>query len=397
MRRFLTVSAALLLVCVATSTRPGRAAAQVETRIAPADSAAVLLQAAAHFEASGQPDVARAVYRLIVERFPGTAAAAEARARLATVRSVESAGSGRVELQVWSTLYGLWLGIAVPGALGADGSEAYGIGLLAGGPGGFLAGKALSRNGTITEGQARAITLGGTWGTWQGFGWTEVLDVGEQDDCYADPYYGGCVESGDNGQELLAGMILGGVAGITAGVLLSRGDVSRGVATSANFGALWGSWIGFAGGYLAGLEGDGLLATTLLAGDVGLASMAVVASAHDVSRSRARIVSIYGVMGGLAGLGVDLLTQPDNDKVAVGVPLAGSLLGLGLGMASTRDFEASSGGGDGAPGMALLNRSGGSWSLGTPIPVPRMLELDGPRGPVRKPALGFTLLNARFF
>ena len=263
MRRSLNVSISLLVLSLA-----GLAdSAHVSAQVAPADSAAVLLQAATHFEASGQPDVAQAIYRLIVDRFGDTAAATEALARLTTVRAAGTTGSGKVELQVWSTLYGLWLGIAVPGALGADGSEPYGIGLLAGGPAGFLAGKVLSRGGTITEGQARAITLGGSWGTWQGFGWTEILDLGTQDVCYSDPVYGqSCYTDTNDGEEKFAGMILGGVAGIAAGVALSRGDVSPGVATAANFGALWGSWFGFAGGYLADLEGDGLLATTLLGG-----------------------------------------------------------------------------------------------------------------------------------
>ena len=341
--------------------------------------------------------MAQAIYRLIVERFGNTAAAGEARTHLATVRAAGTAGNGKVELQVWSTMYGLWLGIAVPGALGADDSEAYGVGLLAGGPVGFLAGKALSRGGTITEGQARAITLGGSWGTWQGYGWTEILDLGGQSICYDDPYYGGCYDSYDDTEEKFAGMVLGGLAGIAAGALLSRGDISPGVATSANFGALWGSWFGFAGGYLADLEDDGLLATTLLAGNAGLASMALLAPSRNVSRNRARLVSIYGVIGGLSGLGLDLLVQPDDEKVAVGIPLAGSIVGLALGVGNTRHFDAAPTGGERAPGLGLLNLSHGEWSVGTPMPLPRMLELDGPRGPLRKPALGFTLLNARFF
>ena len=118
---------------------------------------------------------------------------------------------------------------------------------------------------------------------------------------------------------------------------------------------------------------------------------------RNVSRSRARLVSIYGVIGGLAGLGMDLLTQPDNDKVAVGIPLAGSIIGLGLGVGTTRDFDEEPSGGQRAPGPGLLNLSDGEWSVSTPVPLPRMLELDGPRGLLRKPALGFTLLNARFF
>jgi hypothetical protein len=172
--------------------------------------------------------------------------------------------------------------------------------------------------------------------------------------------------------------------------------VSPGVATAANFGALWGSWIGFAGGYLADLEGDGLLATTLLAGDVGLASMALLAP-RNVSRNRARLVSIYGVIGGLSGLGLDLLIQPDGDRVAVGIPFASSMVGLALGIGVTRNYDAAPAHDPGGPGLGLLNLSRGRWSVGTPLPVPRMLELDGPRGLLRKPALGFTLLNARFF
>lgn len=392
MRRILVVSAALLLFS-SSAAHPDRAAAQV----APADSAAVLLQAAAHFRASGEPAVAQAIYRLILERFADTPAAAEARSRLATVSAAGTAGNGKVELQVWTTLYGLWLGIAVPGALGADDSEAYGVGLLAGGPVGFLAGKAISRGGTITEGQARAITLGGSWGTWQGYGWTEILDLGGQSLCYDDPYYGGCYDSYDDGEEKFAGMVLGGLAGIAAGALLSRGDISPGVATSANFGALWGSWFGFAGAYLAGEEDDANLAATLLVGNAGLVSAALLASRYDVSRNRARLVSIYGVIGGLSGLGLDLLVQPDDEKVAVGIPLAGSIIGLALGVGNTRDFDAARLTDEDMPGTGLLNVSDGRWSLGTPIPLPRMLELDGPRGPLRKPALGLTLLNARFF
>lgn len=397
MRRLLAVSVALLTLA---ALGPGTVSAQ----ITPADSAAVLLRTAAHFETSGEPDVARAIYRLIVTRYGTTPAASEARGHLETVRVAGTTGSGKVELQVWSTLYGLWLGIAVPGALGADDSEPYGIGLLAGGPAGFLAGKALSRGGTITEGQARAITLGGTWGSWQGYGLVELMDLGAQSICYNDPDGpypgGGCVDSYDDTEEKFAGMVLGGIAGIAAGALLSRGDVSPGVATSANFGALWGSWFGFAGAYLAGEEGDGNLAVTLLGGDVGLVSAALLASRNNVSRSRARLVSLYGVIGGLSGLGLDLLIQPDGDKVLVGIPLAGSIVGLALGVGMTRDFDAASmggsGGADALPGAGLLNRSNGEWTLGTPIPLPRMLELDGPTGLIRKPALGFTLLNVRF-
>lgn len=401
-----------LLTCISASARAARVSAQ---QVTAADSAEVLLDAAGRFSAEGRHDVAEALYRLIVERFGSTPAGEVARLRLGELRARGGAGNGRVEVQVWSTLYGLWLGIAIPGALGADDSEPYGIGLLAGGPAGFLAGKAIAGSRSLTEGQARAITLGGTWGTWQGLGWAEVLDLGESQVCYDDPFGRYCYEEGDSSEEKFAAMILGGAAGIAAGAVLSRREISPGVATTVNFGSLWGTWFGFGLGYLADLEDDALFATTLLGGNAGLAFTALKAPAWNPSRSRARIVSIYGVIGALSGAGLDLLTQPDDDKVTVGIPLFASAAGLALGVVSTRDFDAARSPSDARPGGAaaeapsrgarsggspaggaLLSLSDGSWSLGAPLPHPRVLELDGPRGRVRKPALGLTLLSARF-
>ncbi|NJD20727.1 MAG: hypothetical protein FIA95_15760 [Gemmatimonadetes bacterium] len=402
----------IFLAGLAAYARPEPASAQVApgqvapSRMTAADSAEVLLDAASRFSSQGRNDMADALYRLIVERFPSTAAAEVARGRLGAARSEGTAGSGRVELQVWSTLYGLWLGIAVPGALGADSSEPYGIGLLLGGPAGFFAGKQLAGSRNLTEGQARAITLGGSWGTWQGAGWAEVLDLGQEEVCRDDGWGRYCYDEGDSSEETFAAMVLGGVAGIAAGAALSSRTISPGVATTVNFGSVWGTWFGFGAGYLADLEDDALLAATLLGGNAGLAVTAVKARDWNPSRSRARIVSIYGVIGALSGAGLDLLTRPDNDKVALGIPLAGSIVGLALGVANSRGYGSAdpstapaAGGRPGTevPGGALLNLSGGDWTGGAPIPHPRVVELDGPRGVVRKPALGLTLVSARFF
>ena len=162
----LVILSLVLFACCVSAARPTLASAQ----LTPADSASVLLDAARSFDAAGSWEVADAVYRFIVERYGLTAAAAEAGARLAASPREVVYGSGQVELQVWMTLYGSWLGIAFPGALGTESSGPYGIGLLLGGPTGFVAGRSLARSLSLTEGQARAITLGGTWGTWQGFG-----------------------------------------------------------------------------------------------------------------------------------------------------------------------------------------------------------------------------------
>jgi hypothetical protein len=218
----------------------------------------VILETARQFEAEGRWEVAEALYRLVLQRYGMTSAATEARARLVTPPDQVVYGDGSVELSVWMTLYGAWLGVAIPGALGADSPEPYGVGLLAGGPTGFLAGRGLARSLHLTEGQARAITLGGTWGTWQGFGWREVFDWGVDQRC--DSYPGGtyCGDAEDAVEEQFAAMVVGGLVGIGTGALLSNRDITPGTGTVVNYASLWGTWFGVAGGVLMDLEDDDL-------------------------------------------------------------------------------------------------------------------------------------------
>lgn len=369
-----------------------------QVQVSRADSAAVLLSAARAFQVEGREEVAEALLHFIGERFGRTPAGVEARDVLARLAVGVSNSASRVELQVWSTLYGLWLGLAVPGALGADGSEAYGAGLLVGVPGGFLAGRALARSRPFSEGQVRAITFGGTWGTWQGIALTEVLDLGEGEVCGDF----GCFPKDDNGQELLAGGVLGGLAGIAAGAVLARQPISGALATTVNLGAVWGSWFGLAGGVLADLEGDALLGATLAGGDAGLLA-AALGRGWGLSRNRARLVSIAGVIGGLLGAGVDLLAQPEDDKALVAIPLAGSLIGLGVGAAVTREQrpgpgdERRAGEGRTAPaGGSLLRISGGSVNLGMPAPRLVLLPADRPGEMAWRPGAAMTLIRAEF-
>lgn len=106
--------------------------APVEAQLTPADSADVPLETARVFEADGRWDVAEALYRLIADRYGATPAATEARARLVAPPQQVVYGDGSVELSVWMALYGAGLGVAVPGAFGADSPEPYGVGRLAG-------------------------------------------------------------------------------------------------------------------------------------------------------------------------------------------------------------------------------------------------------------------------
>jgi hypothetical protein len=354
----------------------------------------VILETARLFDAEGRWDVAEALYRLVVQRYGATVAATAARARLVSPPADVVYGDGTVELTVWMTLYGAWLGVAIPGAFGADQPEPYGVGLLAGAPTGFFAGRSIARSLNLTEGQARAITLGGTWGTWQGYGWREVFDWGVGQICDSQFGYEYCYDSEDSFEETFAAMVVGGLTGIATGALLSGRDITPGTGTVVNYASLWGTWFGVAGGILMDLEDDDLLAATLVGGDVALLAAALMAPGWNVSRSRARLVSIAGVLGGLGGAGVDLIIQPDGEKTAVAIPLVGSIAGLMLGIAATRDsdsriLEAAADG-------SLLRFDDGRLRLGMPTPMPRLVASDGPRGPRWHTALGLELFRASF-
>lgn len=351
---------------------PRDAAAQTR-----ADSAAVLLETARRFEGMGRLDVADALYEHILERFDGTPAANAVRQIRAAMAPDRGARSGRVELQVWSTLYGAALGLTLPYIFKADGPEAYGIGLLVGAPAGFLASRAYARSRQLTEGQARAITFGGTWGAWQGLGWGIALEIGEDDF--------------DRDEEYATAAVLGSVVGIATGAILARKPIPTGLATTVNFGALWGTWFGVATGVLADLN-DGVLEASLIGGNAGLLATAILAPRWQMSRNRARLISVGGLLGGLAGAGLLLITQPSDDKVAILFPLTGSIAGLAYGAYATRDHDRGGvvpgGGGEGGGAGALLELRDGDWSLGAPVPYGTVLRSEG-----RRLGLGLTLLR----
>jgi hypothetical protein len=364
---------------------------QAQTR---ADSADVLMHAARQLTARGEAAAARALLDYIERQFAGTAAAAEVqRARLAMRRMPDAERPGRTELILFGATHGAWLGIAVPLMFRSEEPAAYGLGLLVGAPAGFLAARAYANAFQPTEGQARAITFGGTWGTWQGFGWGEVLDIGSE------RYYEPCppespnlpcgyVDSQPEARVTVA--VLGGLAGIATGAILARKPITAGTAAAVGSGGLWGTWFGFAGGIVAGLEDDALLASTLVMGNAGLVALGIAAPAWHTTEGRVRLVNVGGVIGALAGAGIVLIAQPDDEKVLMAIPLATSVAGLVAGVQLTRDRdpEDAPGGGQGA----FINRDGGRWALDMPQAAITMQRVDG----ALRPAAYVPLLKARF-
>ena len=394
---FIAVTAGVLGVLAA----PHAASAQVSR----ADSAAVLLGTAADLEQRGEGDAAETLYRYIASRFDGTPAAETASAWLDEAGAAQSLGGGETELKVWSTTYGIWLGVSVPLSLNADGPEPYGVGLLLGAPGGFFGGRAFSRARPLSLGQARAITWGGTWGALQGMALANAMDFGGGERIIE----GDIVVDEEADEEAVVGtMIIASAVGIGGGMLAARQEIRPGTATSATLGSLWGSWFGLATSILADLENDPTWATLMLTGNAGLVGGALLGSRVPLSRSRARLISVGGLIGGVGGLGLVLIADVDDEDTAIGVTLAGSVAGLVLGGVLTQghdaeeDMSGNAENGGALPAMgALVNWSGGDWSLSAPLPSPSLdpaLRYGGRYGSADRDGLVWKvpLLNVRF-
>jgi len=357
------------------------------------DSAAVWLDAARQLREEGQPGAAEALLELLLRRFAGTVAAGDAARQLELVRAQpEPERPGRVELLVFSATYGLWLGVALPVIGKADQPEIYGLGIMLGAPAGFLAAHEYLKRRPLTEGQARAITFGGSWGSWQGFGWTEVLDPGTDQQCGE---FGCSGDTSPSAEALVAGTVLGGLAGIATGAVMAGRPITSGVATAVSFGGLWGTWYGGVLGVLLDLEDDNLLATILAGGDAGLLAMGVLAPRWNPSRNQARLVNLGGLVGLLAGLGLDLIFQPDGRKVAMRIPAATSTAGLLIAAASLKPSVDRGSDGAGSPppgGGSLLEYRGGQWQAAMPT-LGLRLERERQRA---KAALYVPILQASF-
>ncbi len=365
----------------------------------PADTAAILADAARQAELEGHRELADELLRFIIRRYPGTPAARDAEQRLAGIRRLRAAGSGSVPLTVWNTLFGAWLGLAVPAALGANGTEPYGAGLLVGAPLGFIGTRAYARSTSVASGQATAIIFASQWGTFQAIGWREVLGIGDETFEFCN---GTCSQYTSTPDEApFAAAVVGGLAGLSAGFAIAGlSDPHPGRATLANHAAWWGVWYGFAGSVLADLDDDeDRLLWTLVGGNVGLLSAILAGRGKDLSGGRVRLASIAGVAGLVAGLGVDLLIDPSDDQVIITPPLVLSVVGLIAGYAATGDRESGDRdrrGGDTDFSGALL-RLGRDPGVGFPTPIPTAIRTVRPDGRTTvRPGIRVALLDARF-
>lgn len=376
----------LILPILALGFLPSAARAQQTT-----DSAHVLLETARVLQAEGYGKIARDVLGRLLVLFPLAPQADTARTLLGRTPEPEATQLGRTGFIAYHTAYGGFLGVAIPAALGADDPEPYGAGLMLGAPGGFFLSRLYSGSRNLSDGQAGTINFGSLWGTWQGFGWQEVLGIGDKEVC-VDGEPGFCYDE-ESTTARWASAVVGGLTGLGVGLLAANKPISSGTSSLVFNSSLWGTWYGFAISAILEAEDEERLAAALVGGNAAILAAIPAAGALKPTRSQVRLASAGGAMGGVVGLGLAILTGVDDTKGFLAIVSGGTTLGLVTGGVLGRDKDDALA--SARPmGTALVNVNDGV-RLGVPLPTPTLLRLDTARGRATTPGLRLTLLDAR--
>jgi hypothetical protein len=354
-----------------------------------ADSASIVLDAARALRREGRDAAARDLLRLIRARYAATPAARTADSLLLTLTGIPAtSGTGRTGYILFHTLYGGFLGVAIPAALGADGSEPYGVGLLVGAPLGYFGSRAFARSKITMPGQAGLAAFVTAWGTWQGLALQQVLNIGEGETCNEF----GCFRD-DSDTAPWAAMAVGGLAGIGVGHAIASRPVPAGTSTMVSHSAWWGTWFGLALGRVFDVQDDDNFAAMLLGGNAALLLALPAAKTWRPSPAQVRITSAAGLAGGLVGFGIDLLASTDDESLIFGIPAATSALGLIVGALATRNQRDP----DEVPSenLALVTVRGGI-RVNAPLPLPAVIPAGGPQRPRWVPGFRIALLDGTF-
>jgi len=290
----------------------------------PEQQAASVLKFGRRLVAQKDVQLALPVLEKLAQYYPGTIAAQQAQAlrdSLMTLPPMQDR-SGRVGVVVFSTLYGTWLGVALPVIAEADDPKAFVASMMAGSTIGLVASLNATKNHPISDGRASLINFGGWFGTWQGIAWSNAFGA-------------------EGGRNVVTGAVIGGLAGIGASVALTANkNIRPGYATLINFGGIWGTWFALCAAEITEVRAEeteyGFIAA---GGDIGILATAIAAKNTLMSRGRARLINIAGVVGTVFGLGAAVLIEVDEAQTAFAMMGAGSLTGLLIGSAATKNYD----------------------------------------------------------
>ncbi len=292
--------------------------------------AQLIYEAAVEQVVDGEYDKALNGLNWVISAYPKTL-----HGRLATDKKGEVAillqqpepisGMSRAGLVGFGTFYTTWLGIGTLILADAEDPVPYGLVLIAGPLSGLAGSLRLTRDSELSDGQASLINLGGIWGIWQAVGAANLAGVDDK------PTVGASMAGGAIGLAL-------------ASSIVSGRDISPGDATLINFGGIWGTWFSICGAMaLRDRSRDNrnfILGSAMTGGNVGLLTMAAWSTKLSMSRARARLINIGGIVGTLYGLGTSILLDIEPaDKTFWSLMGLGGAVGLTAGAYFTRNYD----------------------------------------------------------
>ncbi len=262
---------------------------------------------------------------------------------------------GRGILVIYSTIYGIWAGIAFDVIFKVDDARPAILAPLLGMGVGLALSLGLTNDRPVTSGQSWAINTGLDYGSFNGAFWAGAWGFGAQ--------------------HVVGTALATGVAGGAAGLLVANHFVPpQGDVEVVRSGLLWGTVGGLLGvaTFAPTSNSDTVFRAAAVAMDLGFIAGLALASSFEVSRTRDLIIDAGTLGGGVAGLGIAVLAMGANGSgraVAAG-GLAGMMAGMLATIFLTRDMDRDDDD-ERAPVAALLGRDGrGRWRWGTPGPTP---------------------------
>jgi hypothetical protein len=277
------------------------------------------------------------------------------------MRVMRGERSGRGTMVFWSTLYGLWTGIALDVLFEVDTVRPAIILPLAGMGAGLGLSLAITSGHPLTNGQAWTIATGLEFGSFNGALWAGGFNL--------------------NSQGVVGTTLATGIAAGAASLLVAReASPTQGDVEVVRSGLLWGTVAGMLATALIApdVSGESFFRASAVSMDLGFLGGLALAASYDVSRNRDLIIDAGALGGTIAGGGIAILAMGANGsgRTVAGGALAGLTLGLVASIYFTRDMDDEDDERERtAPVAALFGRDErGRWRVGSPTPTP---VLDG--------------------
>jgi hypothetical protein len=267
----------------------------------------------------------------------------------------EGERNGRPAIVIYSSVYGIWLGVATDVLIGLDDIRGAIVPPLLGMGAGLGLSLLATSDHPITGGQAWTIATGYDYGTINGALWAGGLDFSAK---------------GVVGTALATGLSASAIGLLVAAKMEPRqGDIEV-----VRSGLLWGTATGMLVMAMVQVDDEKtFLRGTGVAMDLGFLAGLAFAASFDISRNRDLLIDAGAAGGAFLGFGVTwLITAGPNmsGRALAGGTLAGIYAGMGTLIYLTRHMDAADDA-DAPQTTALLGRDQrGRWSWGTPAANP---------------------------